>query len=66
MGEYVVAGKIKRAQRLLRAGTETETIDRALDKVIAEHERNRLTRKANERFVRSGIKIKDVYGKVAR
>ncbi|PYV23220.1 MAG: hypothetical protein DMG24_14600 [Acidobacteria bacterium] len=65
MGEYVVAGKIKRAQRLLRAGTETETIDRALDKVIAEHERNRLTRKANERFVRSGIKIKDVYGKLA-
>ncbi len=64
MGEYVVAGKIKRAQRLLRAGTETETIDRALDKVIAEHERNRLTRKANERFVRSGIKIKDVYGKL--
>ena len=65
MGEYVVAGKIKRAQRLLRAGTETEAIDRALDKVIAEHERNRLTRKANERFVRSGIKIKDVYGKLA-
>jgi len=65
VGEYVVAGKIKRAQRLLRAGTETETIDRALDKVIAEHERNRLTRKANERFVRSGIKIKDVYGKLA-
>ena len=65
MGEYVVAGKIKRAQRLLRAGTETETIDRALDKVIAEHERNRLTRKANERFVRSGNKIKDVYGKLA-
>ena len=65
MGEYVVAGKIKRAQRLLRAGTETETIDRALDKVIAEHERNRLTRKPNERFVRSGIKIKDVYGKLA-
>ena len=58
--------KIKRAQRLLRAGTETETIDRALDKVIAEHERNRLTRDANERFVRSGIEIKDVYGKVAR
>jgi len=58
--------KIKRAQRLLRTGTETETIDRALDEVIAEYERNRLTRDANERFVRSGIEIKDVYGKVAR
>lgn len=59
------AAKIKRAQRLLRTGSETETIDRALDEVIAEHERNRLAREANERFVRSGIEIRDVYGKLA-
>jgi ribosomal protein S4 len=59
------AAKIKRAQKLLSAGTETETIDRALDVVIAEHERNRLTREANERFVESGIEIRDVYGKLA-
>jgi ribosomal protein S4 len=57
--------KIKRAQRLLKATTETETVDRALDEVIAEHERNRLTREANERFVKSGIEIRDVYGKLA-
>jgi hypothetical protein len=57
--------KIKRAQRLLKAGTETEALNRALDVVIAEHERNRLTREANERFVRSGIQISDVYGKLA-
>jgi ribosomal protein S4 len=57
--------KIKRAQRLLKAGTETETIDRALDVVISEHERNRLAWEANERFIRSGIKIKDVYGRLA-
>lgn len=57
--------KIKRAQRCLKARNETETIARALDTVIAEHERNRLTRQANERFVKSGIKIKDVYGKLA-
>lgn len=57
--------KIKRAQRLLKTGTETETVDRALDVVIAEHERNRLTREANERFVKSGIEIRDVYGKLA-
>ncbi len=55
-------GKLKRAQRVLRAETETETIERALDIVIAEHERNRVTRDANERFVRSRIHIKDVYG----
>ena len=57
--------KIKRAQRLLKTGSETEAVDRALDLVIAEHERNRLTREANERFVKSGIEIRDVYGKLA-
>jgi len=56
------AVKIKRAQRVLRAGTETEAIERALDLVISEHEKNRLTAKANEHFVSSGIDIKDVYG----
>jgi hypothetical protein len=57
--------KIKRAQRLLKAGTQTETLDLALDVVIAEHQRNRLTREANERFMKSGIEIRDVYGKLA-
>ena len=57
--------KIRRAQRVLRTGTETETIERALDEVIAEHERNRLTREANEHFARSGIEIRDVYRKLA-
>ena len=56
--------KIKRAQKVLKAGTETETLDRALEAVIAEDERNRLTREANERFVKSGIEIRDVYGKL--
>jgi hypothetical protein len=59
------ASKIKRAQRLMQAGTETETIERALDAVIAEHTRNRITRNANERFIKSGIKIRDVYGTLA-
>jgi hypothetical protein len=54
--------KIKRAQRALRARTETEAIDRALDFAIAEHEKNRLALEANERFFKSGIEIKDVYG----
>ena len=56
--------KIKRAQRILQARTETETIDRALDLAIAEHERNRLAWEANERFLQSGIEIRDVYGKL--
>lgn len=54
--------KIKRAQRLLGAKTETETIERALDWAITEYERNRWASEANERFVKSGIEIKDVYG----
>ena len=56
------AVKIKRAQKALQARTETETIDRALDLAIAEHENNRLALAANERFLKSGIEIKDVYG----
>ncbi len=56
------AAKLRRAQRMLRADTETEAIERALDIVIAEHERNRLTVEANDRFIRSGIDIKDAYG----
>ncbi len=54
--------KIKRAQKVLRAGTETEAIERALDLVISEHERNRSVVEANERFVKSGVEVKDVYG----
>jgi hypothetical protein len=54
--------KIKRVQRVLNADTQTEAIERALDLVISEHEKNRLTAEANDRFVKSGIAIKDVYG----
>jgi hypothetical protein len=56
------AMKIKRAQKALRTKTETETIERALDLAIAEERRRRVLREANERFFRSGIEIKDVYG----
>ena len=58
--------KIKRVQKVLRAKTETETIERALDFAISEHESNRLTLEANERFLRSGGEIKDVFGKLDR
>lgn len=54
--------KIKRAQRVLRAGTETETIERALDLVISEDEGNRLMAQANDQFVMRGIDMRDVYG----
>ena len=58
--------KIKRAQKALRAKTETETIELALDLAIAEHEKNRLVFESNERFIKSGIDIRDVYGVIER
>lgn len=56
--------KLKRAQKLLGAETETETVELALDEVIAERERNRRAWKATERLLRSGIQVKDVFGRL--
>jgi len=56
------ASKLKRARKLLHAKTDTETVERALDFAIEEHERNRAVMQANDEFIRSGIQIKDVYG----
>ena len=56
--------KIRRAQKILGAKTETETIECALDAVIAECECERLAKEANERFIQSGIQLNDVFGKL--
>ena len=53
--------KLKRAQKVLQAPTETEAIERALELVLSEHQRNRQAVEANERFIRSGVAIRDVY-----
>jgi hypothetical protein len=53
--------KLKRAQKVLQAPTETETIERALELVLSEHQRDRLAVEANQRFIRSGVTIRDVY-----
>jgi hypothetical protein len=42
----------------------TRKIKRALDLAITEADCNRLAAEANERFLQSGIEIKDVYGKL--
>jgi len=36
------AGKIKRAQKVFKARTEIEAIERAVDFALDEHEKNRL------------------------
>lgn len=59
---HLDSAKILRAQKILRADTETETIERALDLVISEHGRNQLARKANGGFLKSGIEVRDVCG----
>ena len=54
--------KLKRAQKVLEAATETETVERALDLAILEHERNRMVAEANRRFLRSRIVIREAFG----
>jgi hypothetical protein len=60
--------KLKKAQQVLGAKTETETIDRALERVISEAEKDRQAWAAHERFlkaaVRDGLAIHDVFGRL--
>lgn len=60
-------GKLERARKVLGARTETETIERALDQVISEDERNRRAWAAHGRFVRDArreeLQVRDVFGR---
>ena len=55
---------LKKAQQVLGAKTETETIEQALEQVISEAETDRRAWAAIEKLLRSGIQIKDVFGRV--
>jgi len=59
------ANKLKRAQKVLQAKSETETVERALDLAISEHERNKLTAEANQKFVKRRVVIRDVFEALA-
>ncbi len=54
--------KLSLAKNLLGAKTETETVERALDEIISDAERNRQAAKATERFLKSKTEIRDVFG----
>lgn len=56
--------KIEKAQKALGARTETEAIERALEIVIGDAERNRCAWAATEKLVKNGIQIKDVFGRL--
>ena len=58
--------KIKRAQKLLGTKTETETIERAIEEVISERERQSRAWAVTERFIRSGAMIQDVFGRLGK
>ena len=58
--------KIEKAQRALGARTETETIERALEIVIDDDEKNQRAWAATEKMVKNGIQIKDVFGHLNR
>lgn len=53
--------KLSLAKKILGAKVETETIEMALDEAISEAEKNKIIFKATEKFLRSGIEIKDVF-----
>ncbi|MFN0119425.1 MAG: hypothetical protein ACKV2V_02870 [Blastocatellia bacterium] len=53
--------KLRRVQKIFGVSTEDEAIERALDEVLTEHERNRLTWRAHEQFMKGSGEIKDVY-----
>ncbi|MEJ7711354.1 MAG: hypothetical protein WKF84_16200 [Pyrinomonadaceae bacterium] len=56
------SGKDRAGAEAVGTQTEKETIERALEEVIEERERNRQAWAAHERFVKSDIEIRDVYG----
>ena len=54
--------KLVLAKQILGARTETETIERALDSIIFEAEKNKIAFEATERLFKSGAKVIDVFG----
>jgi hypothetical protein len=60
--------KLKKAQKVLGAKTETEAVERALDSVIDEDERNRNAWAAHDRFLRAatreGLQVHDAFGRL--
>lgn len=56
--------KLKKAQKVLGAKTKTETVERALEQVISEAEKDYRAWAATEKLIRSSIQIKDAFGRM--
>lgn len=62
--------RLKRAQKILGAATETETIETALERVITDAERNRKAWAAHDRLIKAATKhtstVEDVFGRLRK
>jgi hypothetical protein len=56
--------KLERAQKVLGARTQTEAVDRALDHVINEYDRNLRAWAATEKLLKSRVHVRDVFERV--
>lgn len=60
--------RLKQAQRVLGARTETETVELALERVITEAERDEQAQIYQDKFIKAAIKdnlqIEDVFGRL--
>ncbi len=56
--------KLSLAKEILGAKTETETIEKALDSIISEAEKDKIAMTATQEFLKSRVEIKDVFGNV--
>ncbi len=54
--------KLSLAKKILGTKTETEAIEKALDSIISEAEKNKIAFKATQDFLKSGVIVKDVFG----
>lgn len=60
--------RLKEAQKVLGAKTETETIELALERIISEAERNTRAQQAQDKFLKAALRddlhIEDVFGRL--
>ncbi len=54
--------KLSLAKKIPGTRTETETIEKTLDSIISEAEKNKMAFEATERLFKSGAKVIDVFG----
>ena len=57
--------QLKLARKLIGAKSDTETIEIALTELINNQQRNLQVWKVTEKLIKSGIEVRDVFGRLA-